>query len=71
VEWIQVCKANGIASSNFEYASLLREVALLGNVTLRAGFGKKYQWASVNIKVRHDSNAHQFLHHENRNVWSL
>ncbi len=70
-EWIQACKTNGVASSNFEYAGLLTEVALLGNVAMRAGFGKKYQWDSVNMKVSNDSNANQFLHYEYRKGWSL
>jgi predicted dehydrogenase len=70
-EWIEACKKGGVASSNFEYAGLLTEVAMLGNVALRAGLGKTYQWDPVNMKITNDSEANKYLHYEYRNGWTL
>ncbi len=48
-EWFAACKGGPAAMSNFEYAGLLTEAMLLGNVAVRAG--KAIQWDGPNMKI--------------------
>jgi predicted dehydrogenase len=68
-EWVEACKGGKPAGSNFEFASLLTEVVLLGNVALRAG--KKLSWDGENMKVTNDSEANNYLHRSYREGWTL
>ena len=45
-EWMRACKGGPMCGSNFDYAGLLTETALLGNVALRCG--KKFYWDGMN-----------------------
>jgi predicted dehydrogenase len=45
-EWIRACKGGPSCGSNFDYASLLTETVLLGNVAIRAG--RKVHWDGMN-----------------------
>jgi predicted dehydrogenase len=68
-EWVEACKGGKPAGSNFEFASLLTQVVLLGNVALRAG--KKLSWDGANMKVTNDSEANNYLHRSYREGWTL
>jgi len=68
-EWVEACKGGKPAGSNFEFASLLTEVVLLGNVALKAG--KKLSWDGANMKVTNDAEANAFLHRPYREGWTL
>jgi predicted dehydrogenase len=68
-EWVEACKGGKPAGSNFEFASLLTEVVLLGNVALRAG--KRLSWDGENMKVTNDSEANNYLHRSYREGWTL
>jgi len=50
-EWIAACKAEKpeLALANFEYAGMLTEAILLGNVAIQAG--KKIIWDGPNLRV--------------------
>jgi len=45
-EWIAACKGGPMCGSNFNYAALLTETSLLGNVAVRCG--KKFFWDGMN-----------------------
>jgi hypothetical protein len=45
-EWITACKGGPMCGSNFDYASVLTEISLLGNVAVRCG--KKFYWDGMN-----------------------
>ncbi|MCX7885699.1 MAG: Gfo/Idh/MocA family oxidoreductase [Verrucomicrobiae bacterium] len=45
-EWIRACKGGPPCGSNFDYAGLLTETVLLGNVAIRAG--RKFFWDGMN-----------------------
>jgi len=45
-EWIRACKGGPMCGSHFDYAGLLTETALLGNVAIRSG--KKFFWDGMN-----------------------
>jgi hypothetical protein len=58
-----------IAMSNFNYAGMLTETILLGNVAMRAG--KKLDWDGPNMKFTNNSDANKFLHFDYRKGWTL
>ena len=70
-EWIAACKANqpDLALTNFEYAGLLTEAMLLGNVAIAAG--KKIDWDGPNLRVTNAPEAQKLLHREYRKGWTL
>src|SRR6185369_15279620 len=71
IEWIQAIKDGkpGIALSNFDYAGLLTETILLGNVAMRVG--KKLEWDGPNMKASNCPEADQYIKPEYRKGWSL
>ncbi len=70
-EWARAIMENKpeIAYSNFDFAGLLTETILLGNVAMRAG--KKLDWDAENMKFTNAPDAEKFLHFEYRNGWTL
>lgn len=68
-EWVEACKGGKPAGSNFEFASLMTQVVLLGNVALRAG--KKLSWDGPNMKVTNVPEANEYLHRPYRGGWTL
>jgi len=69
-EWIRACKQGTPTGSNFGYAGLLTQVALLGNVALRF-LGKKVLWDHENMKITNVPEANDYLHYEYRKGWNL
>lgn len=71
-EWVAAIKANkpSIAMSNFDYAAMLTETILLGNVAMRVQ-GEKLQWDGPNLKFTNNADANKFLHVEYRKGWTL
>ncbi|MFH1718172.1 MAG: Gfo/Idh/MocA family oxidoreductase [Planctomycetota bacterium] len=68
-EWVEACKGGKPAGSNFEFASLLTEVVLLGNVALKAG--KKLYWDGPRMTVTNAPEANAYLHRPYREGWTL
>ncbi len=68
-EWIMACKGGPPALSNFDYAAVLTETVLLGNLALRVG--KKIEWDAVNMKATHCPEADQFIRNQYRAGWRL
>ncbi len=71
-EWVAAIKANKpqIAMSNFDYAAMLTETILLGNVAMKVA-GTKLEWDGPNLKFTNASDANKFLHTEYRKGWTL
>jgi predicted dehydrogenase len=72
-EWIEAIR-NGkpeIALSNFDYAALLTETILLGNVAIRSGEGQKLEWDGPNMKVTNKPEAERFIRTEYRKGWEV
>jgi predicted dehydrogenase len=71
-EWVQAMKENKpeIAYSNFDYAALLTETILLGNVAIRLT-GQKLEWDGPNLTFTNNRGANQYLHYEYRKGWTL
>lgn len=68
-EWIAAIKGGPPAMSNFNYAAMLTETILLGNVAMRVG--KKMEWDGPNMKVTNCPEADQYIRPEFRKGWTL
>jgi predicted dehydrogenase len=70
-EWVEAIKAGKpeIAYSNFDFASLLTEAFLLGNVAIRCG--KKLEWDGPGLRVTNVPEANQFVQTEYRRGWEV
>ena len=70
-EWARAIKENKpeIAYSNFDFAAMLTETILLGNVAMRAG--KKLEWDGPNLKFTTAPEADKLLRMEYRGGWVL
>jgi len=70
-EWVAAIKAGKpeIAMSNFNYAAMLTETILLGNVAMRVG--KKLLWDGPNLKVTNCPEAEKYIRTEYRKGWTL
>ncbi len=69
LEWIRACKGGPPAMSNFNYAGLLTEAILLGNVAIRVG--KKLEWDGNSMRAVNCPEANQFIRREYRKGWTL
>jgi hypothetical protein len=69
LEWIRACKGGPPALSNFNYAGLLTEAILLGNVAMRVG--KKLQWDAANLAAVNCPEAKQYIKRDYRKGWEL
>ena len=58
------------AVSNFDFASLVTESALVGNISLRLG-GKRLQWDGPNMKATNAPGAQQYVKRQYRKGWTL
>jgi hypothetical protein len=70
-EWVAAIKKKDpkIALSNFDYAAMLTESILLGNVAVRAG--KKLEYDGKTGKITNESGANKFLSRMYRDGWKL
>jgi predicted dehydrogenase len=68
-EWVAAVKGGPPAMSNFDYASLLAETVLLGNVAIR--LGKKLEWDAPGLKVTNVPEAAQYIRREYRKGWEI
>ena len=70
-EWVEAIRAGkpALAFSNFDYAAMLTESILLGNVAIRAG--KPIEWDTEKLKVTNDEKANAFIKTEYRKGWEL
>lgn len=66
-EWINACRGGIPTTDGFDYAGPLTEMALLGNVAIRAK--KKIEWDGEKMRVTNDSDANRFVRREYREGW--
>jgi predicted dehydrogenase len=70
IEWLAAIKGGPKALSNFDYAGMLAEFILLGNVAIKHG-GKKLEWDGPNLRFPNAPEADQSLRRTYRAPWSL
>jgi predicted dehydrogenase len=66
-EWHLACKGGKPAMSNFDYAALLTETILLGNLALKVD--GKIEWDGPNMRSPNAPKANEFTHYEYRKGW--
>src|SRR5439155_27295091 len=69
-EWFDAMKGGPAGLSNFDYAAMLTETILLGNIAIRL-VGQELAWDGPAMKFQNNPAANQFLHTEYRKGWSL
>jgi len=68
-EWIASCKGGPPANCNFDFGSLLTEVALLGTIAQRTG--RFLAWDSENLRFLNDAEANRHIDEPRRAGWAL
>jgi hypothetical protein len=68
-EWVEAIRGGEPASCNFDWASILTEAVLLGNIAIRAG--KKLDWDADNMRFTNDESANKYVKESYRPGWSL
>ena len=68
-DWVRACKEDRQACSNFGYSGPFTEMALLGNVAIRAG--QKLEWDVEQMQVTNVPEANQYVRREYRQGWTL
>jgi len=68
-EWVEAIRGGQAASCNFDWASILTEAVLLGNIAIR--MGKKLDWDAENMRFTKDKVANKFIDEPCRSGWSL
>jgi predicted dehydrogenase len=70
-EWIAAIKSGKAetALSNFDYAGMLTEFLLLGNIAIKTG--KKLEWDGPGMKFTNNDEANSLIHREYRKGWSM
>lgn len=68
-EWIKACKGEGKTMSNFDYAALLTETILLGNVAMRAG--EKLEWDGEKMRATNTRSADKYVKNEYLNGYAV
>ncbi|MCX7826326.1 MAG: Gfo/Idh/MocA family oxidoreductase [Verrucomicrobiae bacterium] len=68
-EWMEAIKGNGKAGCDFEWAGLLTEAVLLGNVAIRAG--QRIEWDAARARVTNVESANQYIQQAYRTGWTL
>jgi predicted dehydrogenase len=69
-EWVEAIKGGAPAYSNFEFAGMLTEAILLGNVAIRLT-GEKLEWDGPGLRFTNNARANEYVHYEYRKGWSL
>jgi predicted dehydrogenase len=69
-EWVEAIKGGPPAYSNFDYAGVLTEAILLGNIAIRLT-GEKLAWDGPGLKFTSSARANQYLHYDYRKGWAL
>jgi predicted dehydrogenase len=69
-EWVDAIKGGSPAYSNFDFAGMLTETILLGNIAIRST-GSKLEWDGPACKFTNNDTANQYLHYQYREGWAL
>lgn len=69
-EWVNAIKGGPAPGANFEFASLVTETVLLGNIALRFP-DTKLKWDAQKFEFTNLPEANQYLHRQYRPGWTL
>jgi predicted dehydrogenase len=68
-EWVEAIRGGEPAHCNFDWASILTEAVLLGNIAIRTD--KELQWDAENMKFANNAAANEYVKPKYRSGWSL
>jgi len=68
-EWVEAIRGGEPAHCNFDWASILTEAVLLGNIAIRTE--KELQWDAENMKFANNRAANEYVKPKYRSGWSL
>ena len=68
-EWVNAIKEDKKTTCNFDYSGALTECVLLGVASFRSQ--QPIEWDAVNLKIKNDRGAQDFIHKEYRKGWTL
>ena len=68
-EWVEAIRGGPPAGCNFEWAGIITEAVLLGNIAIRSG--RKLNWDGESMKFTNDSDANRYVKEPYRSGWSL
>lgn len=68
-EWWEACQGGEMAGCHFQWAGLLTEFVLLGNIAIRVG--KRLEWDARATRFTNDEAANKLVGADYRNGWSL
>ena len=68
-EWFEAVQGGQQAGCHFEWAGLLTEFTLLGNIAIRTG--KRLEWDAENLRITNDQDANKYVNEPYENGWSL
>jgi len=68
-EWIEACRGGEPAGCPFDWAGLLTEFVLLGNIAIRTG--KRLEWDTKAMRFTNDDEANKYIQEPYRSGWSL
>jgi predicted dehydrogenase len=68
-EWVEAIRGGEPAGCHFDWASILTEAVLLGNIAIRAG--RKLDWDAENTRFTNHEPANKYVKESYRPGWSL
>ena len=68
-EWIEAIRCGEPAGCNFDWAGILTEAVLLGNIAIR--MDKQLQWDPENMQFANNKKANEFIKQNYRSGWTL
>jgi hypothetical protein len=72
VDFIEAVRAGKTETAvPFDYGCRLTEFALLGNLAMKAGMGKKVEWDGPNMKVKNMPELNAIVTGKNRDGWTV
>ncbi|MDH5670208.1 MAG: hypothetical protein OEY86_19580, partial [Nitrospira sp.] len=68
-EWVEAIRGGEPASCNFDWAGILTEAVLLGNIAIRAG--QKLDWDAESMRFTNNDAANEYVKASYRSGWTL
>jgi hypothetical protein len=68
-EWVEAIRGGEPAACNFDWAGILTEAVLLGNIAIRAG--KVLDYDAKAMRFTNDKQANKYLDEPSRKGWEL
>jgi predicted dehydrogenase len=70
-DFFRACHGGAPACSNFEYSAPLAEIALLGNIAMIAGRGRRVEWDAATMRCTNMPELNTYVKTTYREGWSL